>query len=274
MSADLAAITVHTAELDALSREGVIERLEHAKEWLTSALARDAEIPEVREFKALVAMIHTYTVQKQLGKDMELVAAELVRRAERRIGVSIRRGQEAGTIGTPSDAKAHAGRVRQQKVYNYPLPPHPPFPSEIAPGEPLALNKAGIYHLTDGVADEQFEAALAAAKAEGNLSRRNVVKLVRNLTGNNVMQVQHRADTVVVPDRPEILHRTKRLNSERIVEQTVAAASDLVMPDLMAHVDYGQLDRDKIEGWVSSLSQSISALRSLRTRLEKEQTRG
>lgn len=39
-------------------------------------------------------------------------------------------------------------------------------------------NGSGIGDLTDGVTDEQFEGALTDARAEGNLSRANVVRKV------------------------------------------------------------------------------------------------
>ena len=44
-----------------------------------------------------------YTTQKQLGKDAQLAAAEIVRRAERGIGVAIRRGQQNGEIARRGD---------------------------------------------------------------------------------------------------------------------------------------------------------------------------
>ncbi|WP_055751031.1 hypothetical protein [Frankia sp. AvcI1] len=47
--------------------------------------------------------IRIYTTSKQLGKDAELSAAEIVRRAERGIGIAIRRGQEAGAIAKRGD---------------------------------------------------------------------------------------------------------------------------------------------------------------------------
>jgi hypothetical protein len=39
--------------------------------------------------------------------------------------------------------------------------------------------RAGAYAMADGASEEQFEAALAAARAEGNLSRANVVRKIR-----------------------------------------------------------------------------------------------
>ena len=49
-----------------------------------------------------------YTAQKQLGKDAQLAAAEIVRRAERGIGVAIRRGQQNGRSPSGGIAAAAA----------------------------------------------------------------------------------------------------------------------------------------------------------------------
>ena len=43
----------------------------------------------------------------------------------------------------------------------------------------LRGNGAGIYAMTDGVSDADFEDAIGEAKAEGNLSRANVVRKIR-----------------------------------------------------------------------------------------------
>jgi hypothetical protein len=54
-----------------------------------------------------------------------------------------------------------------------------PGPSDFASPVELRGNGAGIYHLTDGVSDEDFEDAVAAAKAEQDLSRANIVRKIR-----------------------------------------------------------------------------------------------
>ncbi len=70
--------------------------------WL--AMAQDhGEIEQIVEIKSQAEAMRIYTMQKQLGKDAQLSAAEIVRRAERGIGVAIRRGQEAGKITTRDD---------------------------------------------------------------------------------------------------------------------------------------------------------------------------
>ncbi len=44
-----------------------------------------------------------------------------------------------------------------------------------------AQEKSDIYGMTDDVTDEQFEEVLAEAKGEGNMSRSNVVRKIKNL---------------------------------------------------------------------------------------------
>ena len=92
-------------------------------------------------------------MQKQLGKDAELSAAEIVRRAERCIGLAIRGGQEEGTIGRRKDNRytlrnGHTGVVKTS-------------PTEYASGDELNGNgrQPGLYSMADDVTDEQFEEA-------------------------------------------------------------------------------------------------------------------
>jgi hypothetical protein len=51
------------------------------------------------------------------------------------------------------------------------------FLGPVHPGP--ARTRTEIYAMTDGVSDEEFEQALAEAKAEGNLSRVNVLRKLR-----------------------------------------------------------------------------------------------
>lgn len=66
----------------------------------------------------------------------------------------------------------------------------------------------------------------------------------------------------------KVLGRTRRLDANRVVEQTVRAAEPSA--DLLAAIDYGDLDPALLGEWISSLSESLKALRSLKTTLEKE----
>ena len=152
--------------------EFVVAACERAKAWLTEALER-GEIGQIAEARSQAEAVRVYTMQKQLGRDAQLAAAEIVRRAERGIGVAIRRGQETGEIrGRGGHGARGAGNGADNTISR-------PGPADYASITELRGNGAGIYHLTDGVSEQEFERALAAAKAEDNLSRANVVRKIR-----------------------------------------------------------------------------------------------
>lgn len=256
MSADLAAYTATDSSLERLTRQSVIELLERGKSWIDLAVQRDTEVNDFVEFKGQAETVRVYTVQKQLGKDAELAAAELVRRAERGIGLAIRKGQEVGEI------RRQGERATVRNQYGSAAPVDnansKPGPSDFVSWDELRGNDAGIYHLTDGVTDDQFEAGLVEAKAEGNLARANVV---RKVTGREKPKGR----------RPEVLRKTRRIDSHRVIAATVdTAAANVITPDLLAEIDMGELETHDLEEWISSLSESIRALTSLKTTLKKE----
>jgi len=84
-----------------------------------------------------------------------------VRRAERAIGLTIRAGQAAGEIRRQyADAKADL-----------------PGPQDLA-GASHPCEFTDYYAMTDGIPDEAFEAAINAARAEGRVSRANVLRKI------------------------------------------------------------------------------------------------
>ncbi len=262
MSTDLALLASDPTDIESASDPAayVVMACERAKTWLTQALEHGDidQISELQSLKSDAETIRVLTVQKQLGKGAQTAAAEIVRRAERGIGAAIRHGQETGTVATRREMQSYAGRVaRHQHGDNGLIVKDKPSPSDLVGSDELH-NSNGILDMTDGVTDEQFEAALSEAKAEGNLSRANVV---RKITGQ----------TKRLSDRPEILRNTRRLDPNRIVEQTVRMAEQ--PKSLMERIDYTALDPTKLEEWVSSLTESISDLRALRTELQKEMAR-
>ena len=155
----------------------VVAACERAKAWLTEALEH-GEIEQIAEARSQAEAVRVYTMQKQLGRDAQLAAAEIVRRAERGIGLAIRKGQGRGEIrrkGQGGGQPPGAERPRGDKTMS--------SPADFASDSELRGNGAGIYHLTDGISDEEFEAALAGAKAEEDLSRANVVRKIRERRG-------------------------------------------------------------------------------------------
>jgi hypothetical protein len=152
----------------------VMAACERARAWLREALEY-GQIEQIAELKSQAEAVRVYTAQKQLGKDAQLAAAEIVRRAERGIGVAIRRGQAAGEISRRAGHGGNQHRRAETVAGGFCTAK----PSDYASPAELTGNGAGIYHLTDGVCDAAFEAALAAAKAEADLSRANVVRKIR-----------------------------------------------------------------------------------------------
>lgn len=144
--------------------EFIVQACERAKSWLTEALEH-GDIDSIVESKSQAEAIRVYTTSKQLGMDAQLAATEIVRRAERGIGVAIRRGQETGAIRRQGQGRGYTQQL--------------PKPTDFASHDELMGNQAGIYDMTDDVTDGDFEAALAAAKAEQNMSRANLVRKIR-----------------------------------------------------------------------------------------------
>ena len=112
-----------------------------------------------------------FSKRLDLSKDTVLEAQMQQRRWERALGAAIREGQDRGEIrGTGGDtSKTSLGSSAL------------PSPTEFASNKELNGNgKSGIYALTDGASDEQFESALTTARDEGNVSRANVVRKLRD----------------------------------------------------------------------------------------------
>ena len=247
----------NVAAIEALDPEqravAVTRMLSEARSWLAHAMEA-TEPAAISEFKAAMATVAEATKQLGLSKGIQLDAQEMVRRAERGLGVAIREGQERGEIRSAADT--HMPGVRNRGVQDTSVL----SPSTFASKTELANSKGtGIYALTDNVSDEQFEQAIDAARAEGNLSRANVA---RKATGTAPRPAS----------RHELLRGTRRIDVNRVIEQAVMQVANPCPAGLFAELDWSQLDHSKVGEWVASLTESISALRSLRTTLTRETT--
>lgn len=170
-------------KLAAMSRWTPEQQVEHVTLMLVQAntglllsiAAQD--LPGIVTAKAKAATIEKIVAQLRLGKDMRRNAAEFCRRAERGLGVAIREGQERGEIETWKEARVRAGRARHSANESDQVA-EKPRPTDFAEGHEFSgvRGQGGIYAMTDGVSDEQFEEAIAEAKSEGNLSRANVAR--------------------------------------------------------------------------------------------------
>lgn len=98
---------------------------------------------------------------------------EMVRRAEYALGKAIRKGQAEDAV------RRNGQRIRVGNQYAPAVDTgsSKPGPSDFISPHEWSGNGGGVYQMTDdGVTEERFDAAIDEAKAEGNLSRANVVR--------------------------------------------------------------------------------------------------
>lgn len=151
----------------------VTELLVQSNVGLLVAIAAQ-DLPGIAEAKRKAATIQEIAKQLRMANDMQLHAAEFVRRAERGLGVAIREGQDRGEVARRGQGAAviPPGAKRDRRDKDILLPSNLASKSELQ-GQTGA---DGIYAMTDGVSDEMFEEALTEAREEGKLSRSNVAR--------------------------------------------------------------------------------------------------
>jgi hypothetical protein len=277
----------------------IIRACEQARARLREAL-ESGEIDRVAEVRSEAEAARAYAARSRLEKDAQLAVAELVRRAERGIGLAIRQGQEEGTIrGRHNGRRAGIGLLRSPADFA--------SLTELSPGG----GQPGIYALTDGIPDEAFEAAVTEARAEGNLSRANVARkanahaaglggdwvpeagnhhgeapaqrrrLIRTwaskgyssrqiagllgMGGEGVRRIA-RAEGVDISADIAVAG-SRHLDSARIVRETVHSLEGLVMGIELA----GTTDLDPAEAaeWAASLTTSVRALNRFARKLRR-----
>lgn len=82
-----------------------------------------------------------------------------VRRAERCIGLAVRKGQAEGRIARQGQGGGNPPRSKRDRVDS-----GISLPTQFATPAELHGNEAGIYHLTDNVTDEEFEKAVEVSR--------------------------------------------------------------------------------------------------------------
>ncbi|MGH3448835.1 MAG: hypothetical protein ACRDQA_09760 [Nocardioidaceae bacterium] len=274
--------TADTAVLDDADPETaaalVTNALQESKAWLSQAMTATDPTP-IAAFKAWAATVEEATRQKKLGREIELDAAEMVRRAERGLGQAVRRGQADGTIRTQHPT-AERRSLEETSTSGF-----------------FSCNRERVdsYGMSDDVTDDTFDAAVAAAKEEQNLSRANLVRKTRqqqqaettdrwdqiaalagqghtstqiaSKVGLTAATVRRGARDRGIPIRAdELVGRTRRLDSDRIVAETVRTLDGAAVGlDL---IDYTTLDPDQLPDWISSLAASLRTLNRLARQLK------
>jgi hypothetical protein len=269
----------------------IIVSCERAKEWLAAALAGD-DMERISEIKSQAEAIRVYTIQRQLGKDAELSAAEIVRRAERCIGLAIRKGQAEGRIETKSEAASRAAKIARG-VIDRSHDATPMKPSDFATHSERYGNDGGIYAMADNVSEEAFEAAIGEAKAEGNLSRANVVRKVRGepkledgprlaaliAEGNTSHQIAallgisrsavmiraKKAGLDIHADR--VVGKTRRIDPERVL-RSFAETLESLAPSC-EQIEPEKIDRAVVAECLGLIDDACRAIGRLRSRLRR-----
>jgi hypothetical protein len=241
------------AELDTLDPQAreiaVTQFLTDARDRLAFAL--QATGPEaVAAIKAEIATAAEATKQLGLSREIQQDAQEMVRRAEYALGKAIRAGQERGEVATRG-ASAFQGNqhVPSAEVQSQ------RFTS--SPAEFIANTdeSAAAYAFADAPV-EQFEAALSDARAEGNLSRANVVRKIKG-------------ETLKPAGRNELMRGMRRIDPNRVIRETVLSLEGTRLSlELLEPHHFTELDDSEIDWWRDSLTQSIRALNKLRKELD------
>lgn len=220
MSADLVPVTdVQAIEaLDPQSREiAVTHMLAESRAWLANAMAT-TDPTTVADLRIWLASVEQWTRRFNLAKEIREDAQEMLRRAEYGISQKVVEGQSSGEIETVAEARRRGGLTRQHIEQANELKPQPTdfvSPSEWHGGG----GKPGISALAE-VSPEQFNEAIEEAKAEGNLSRANVVRKIKDEPGTGPRQA----------DDPKRLERIRLLANKGWTHRRIGSEDPVGRP--------------------------------------------
>lgn len=289
-------MTVST-ELAVIHDEGAIEvsdpqayvelACQRAKAWLVQALeCRDVE--QLVEIRSQAEAIRAYTHQKELGKDAELSATEIIRRAERAIHLAVDRAREQGEI-------LRIGQTARRPGH------HVRGPNMVKTLGEVGINRAALASTTPlakDVSDELFEEATAQARAERDLSRANLIRKIKGKatllpllsrletvtelarSGASSRQMAEklgvRADRITALAREHgidipadrIVGRTRHIDPDRIVRETINTLEGIEYNlNLLTAADYTVFTSDQATQWLGMLNSPIKCVRTLQKEL-------
>lgn len=300
MGTDLVPAT-NMAALDTLDIEArevaITGMLDQARTWLAHAVESSAPAQDIADFKAFVATAADAARRLKVSKEIQVDAEVMVRRTEHALVTAIRDGQVAGEIETQSEARARAGRNQTADSGLIPKP----RPTDFEPN--LYSNGSQLLQMADGVSHEDFETALTEAKSEGNVSRANVVRKVREAAeptyrdqqdakwdrvaemaerGHSSAQIARELgvgesnlregarDRGIDIRADRILGNSRRLDIRRVIETTVDQLDSIAstFPRLATAdgIRAAGITQEEAQEWADSLSVSVKALsKAIRT---------
>lgn len=260
---DTKVVAIRRLDSPEMQARAITVMLNHARTGLLAAIAAH-DLPQIVEWKQKAAAIQEIAKQVRLGKDMQLDAAEFVRRAERGLGVAIRDGQARGDIrGKSRPGNQHAPATEQQ-VQDF---LSKPAPTDFASAGELHNGRhSGIYDLTDNVSDEAFEEALAEAREEENLSRANVARKAKARSdGASARDIDDpRHDKNVVPEPPpQTKKRLTKHDSTEMLANINGMLNGIVesLPFIdPTEIDYSNPDNRRV---IHNIRESMARVRKL-----------
>jgi hypothetical protein len=304
MTAELALVANpdDIAALPAEQRGQMITRaLVESKSWLAVATKGTDPTP-VAEFKAWAATVAEMTRQKGLSEEIQLNAQEMVRRAERGIGLVVKQGQEAGVVRGSGDRINPANQHGPSAATNNVKSSESPSPKDF-----FANNREYVdaNDMTTGVSEEDFEEAIEEAREERNLTRRNVARKTRERSGRAAEPRDTRPDKLARLDPVEqvrllaangqssrqiaeelgvdaayvrklakqehidigadrLVGKTHHIDSTRVVEEAVNALQGIEYTlSLLTDADYDAFAPSQVKAWLGALNEPARSIRIL-----------
>lgn len=282
------------ALLDSLPKEqqelAVTMMLDQGRQWLSRALEATNPAREVSDFKAFVATVAEAAKQKKLSEGIQSDAIEMVRRSERALGVAIRKGQHAGEIRSSGERTVTGNQYGTAAL--------PVQKSSTTDYFANGTESTHVYAMTDDVTDEQFEEVLAEARSEGNLSRSNVVRKIKNLpTFSEAQAAKWQTVIDLANDRytsaqiakrvgmtedglragarkkgitfpaDEVLGRTKRINGLEVLERIVSSIE--ADESVLGLIEFEDIAPEQAAEWLERLASPLRAINRMKNRLKE-----
>jgi hypothetical protein len=248
----------HEAEI------AVSDMLNHAYSWLSRAVAStDTDPMHVKEVRAYAYTISEATKQRDLSRSIKMDAEEMARRADYALGKAIRDGQDAETIATRGGNHGNqhvGGRFLDEESAK-------PAPSSFIPNNG---ERQDILALANNANPSEFEEALTEAKAEGNLSRANLVRKVSPERHDSELDVIDVDSETVDVETGEVVEETpKRLNRSMRICATTVGDLETTMT-LLSYIDYESITTTQARDWAARLEEPMKALRKFNTQINRK----
>ena len=279
--------------LDAESREVAITgMLDQARSWLAHAVESTAPAQSIADFKAYIATAAETAKRLRVSKEIQQDAEVMVRRSERALGQAVRSGQQRGEIA----ARGEHGFLGNQHA----RPAESSDATRTSPSEFFAhgVERGQVYEMTDNVTDDEFDEALGRAQDEGNVSRANVVRKVREVQSGAERQAEKwgrvaalaqqgyssrqiasevgmseeglrsgaRREGIAFP-ADKAIGRTRRLDTNRVIREAAIQLEGVVMG--LELINPADIDPEEAQAWVDSLTRSIKALSKARNTIKE-----